>query len=192
MTDQIVIRRTKEGDTFLFAIEQESKRRLDAALKHPLRESTLRVSAKNIKSYETQYGSFLEQIPSYFHLCSSLDLAWRIEDHRGKTLLSSDTVRPAGKNYLQCKIGRGLFNGEYIVTISLEGKIVSAVVGDRSVKLADRPPKTLEQEIDGYVNVSVIEKGKEKTLVSLPGEVFGSYNSFWVPAKALQPATTKA
>ena len=77
--------------------------------------------------------------------------------------------------FVRCKVLRGLFDTEYYVIVSGS----SAYVSRSTVKVSIDP--TNGAEVEGQVEVFVVEENNEKALIELPGEpVVGGLRT-WVP-----------
>jgi len=77
--------------------------------------------------------------------------------------------------FVRCKVLRGLFDTEYYVIVSDSSAYVS-----RSTVRVNTDPKD-GAEVEGQVEVFVVEEDNEKALIELPGEpVVGGLRT-WVP-----------
>lgn len=71
------------------------------------------------------------------------------------------------RGLISVEVGKGMFEGEKAVSFQVEGRSVSAIVHERSVKAGNK----LEVEIEKVT--------KDKVLVAIPGESF-STRKVWI------------
>jgi len=75
---------------------------------------------------------------------------------------------------LKCKAGKGMFEGEKIVSYKINDKINSAIVYEECV-------------IDkNKLKVDIYEKKGDKLLIGIPGETFSTSRKIWVPQEIIE------
>jgi len=72
------------------------------------------------------------------------------------------------RGLLKCKVGKGMFEEEQIVSFDVKGNIVSAIVDKESVK--DK----------NWLEVDVCGRRKNELLIGIPGETFSTSRKIWV------------
>lgn len=89
------------------------------------------------------------------------------------------TLKPL---YVNCKISRGNFKGEFYVILDAS----SAYVGEGSVKFKHPPGEA--GTVEGQVLAYLISEEPDKALIQLPGEPAVGGLRAWVPKSALAAA----
>jgi len=78
---------------------------------------------------------------------------------------------------LECKVGKGMFGGEKIVSYTINGKINSAIVYEECVTDKNR------------LKVDIYEKREGELLIGIPGETFSTSRKIWVPRETIEMTT---
>jgi len=72
------------------------------------------------------------------------------------------------KGLLNCNVGKGMFQGEIIVSFTVKGNTISAIVDKEHIKR-------------GELEVDIFGKKGDELLIGIPGESFSSSRKIWVP-----------
>lgn len=75
--------------------------------------------------------------------------------------------------FVMCDVNKGMFRGEKIVSFTVMGKEISAIVSESSVKNGNK------------LEVNVLESNKDKVLIGLPGESFSTSRRVWMNRQEL-------
>ncbi len=74
--------------------------------------------------------------------------------------------------FINCEVGKGMFQGEKIVSLKVMGQDVSAIVNEKSVK-------------DDKLQVNIYEAKQGRVLIGLPGESFSTSRKVWIDSREI-------
>lgn len=86
--------------------------------------------------------------------------------------------------FLRCSVGPGMFDDEYTVSLTIEGKEVFSTVGKENVSVERHPDGDTPGM--GWLRVRVVERMQDMALVDLPQPAFTSVPRLKVPLGELR------
>jgi hypothetical protein len=88
-------------------------------------------------------------------------------------------------SFLRVKLEPGMFDNEYTIILSTEGREISSVVGKESVRTEQEPTELRQGR--GLLRVRVIGSAEGKTLIDLPRPSFTSQPRLRISERDLVP-----
>lgn len=77
------------------------------------------------------------------------------------------------KRFLSCEVGKGMFQGEQIVSFKVGETNISSIVNTGFIK-------------NGKLEVDVYDTKEDELLIGIPGESFSTTRKIWVPKEMIE------